>query len=84
MSLPTRTDLLTLNYSFLGQPFCNIPAKLNMNTTTLNYSFLGQPFVTNPDPATGPNSLSAVFGVLLKTNIKDINGIAIALFKDNI
>lgn len=47
MSLPTSTDLLTMNYSFLGQPFVNIPAKSTINLLTMDYSYLGQPFVSN-------------------------------------
>ena len=49
MALPTKTNLQTMDYPFLGQPFVSVPAKSSIDTTTMDYAFLGQPFVTNPD-----------------------------------
>ena len=50
MALPNSTDLQTMDYSFNGQPFVNVPAKSGIDTTTMDYSFQAQPFVTNPYP----------------------------------
>ncbi len=47
-SIPTKTELETMDYSYQGQPFVNVPAKENIDTTTMDYSYLAQPFVTNP------------------------------------
>jgi len=50
-------DLLTMDYSFHGQPFVDIPAKSSIDLTTMDYSFQGQPFVSFIEaeevPATG-------------------------------
>lgn len=52
MSLPTDTDLKTMDYSYLGQPFIMVPAKPTIDTSTMDISYLGQPFVTNPAEVT--------------------------------
>jgi len=44
--LPTANDLKTMDYSFQGQPFVDIPAKESINLETMDYAFQGQPFVT--------------------------------------
>lgn len=48
MALPTDEDLKTMDYSYLGQPFVFVPAKVTIDTETMDYPYLGQPFVTNP------------------------------------
>lgn len=54
MALPTKTELQTMDYAFLGKPFVYVPAKTGMNLPSMDYAFLGQPFVVNPDaPAAG-------------------------------
>lgn len=46
MSLPTRTEVLTMDYSFNGQPAVFVEAKvLSPSTLSMDYSFNGQPFV---------------------------------------
>ena len=45
MSLPTRDNLLTMDYSYFGQPFVQVPAK-SIDTNTMDYSYLGEPFWT--------------------------------------
>lgn len=44
MSAPTKDDLLTMNYAFLGQPFVNVAASPSIDTRTLDWAFLAQPF----------------------------------------
>lgn len=44
MALPTKTDLLRLDFTYLGQPFCDVEAK-TLNTQRLDFTFLGQPFI---------------------------------------
>lgn len=44
MPLPTRTDVLTLDYSGAGQPAAYIEAKaLSPSSATLDYSVAAQP-----------------------------------------
>ncbi len=45
MSLPTRAELKTLDWSFQGQPFCMVDAQGNVNLATMDWAFQGQPFV---------------------------------------
>jgi hypothetical protein len=45
MSLPTKSDLSTLNYAYLGQPMVVVSGTSAVNTSTLNYTYLGQPIV---------------------------------------
>jgi len=58
MSLPTSTDLETMDYSYQGQPFVDVPARSDIDTTTMDYSYQGQPFVTNPAPSALPTGNS--------------------------
>jgi len=44
MAKPTRTDIITMDYSFLGIPFVQVAAKSSIDTDGLDYSFLGEPF----------------------------------------
>lgn len=46
MAIPTASDLATLNFAWLGEPFADVPAKAAVNVATLDYAWLGQPFVT--------------------------------------
>ena len=48
MALPNKTDLQTMDYSYQGQPFVNVPSKSSIDLTTMDYSYQGQPFVGNP------------------------------------
>jgi len=51
MSLPTKTDLQTMDYAFQAQPFVNVPAKSTIDLTTMDYAYEAQPFVANPAAA---------------------------------
>jgi hypothetical protein len=44
MSLPTPTNLKTLDYTYKAQPFSNIPSKDSVNLKTLDYTYKAQPF----------------------------------------
>ena len=54
MALPIKSDVETMDYSYQGQPFVDIPGRSDVDTTTMDYSWLGQPFVTNPFGGTTP------------------------------
>lgn len=47
MSIPTKTDLETLDISYLGQPFCETASKNETDLFTMDYAYNGQPFVRN-------------------------------------
>ena len=47
MSLPTPTELLTMNFAYQGQPFVYVAAKSAIDLKTMDYAWLAQPFVAN-------------------------------------
>jgi len=62
MAFPTSTDLLTMDYSYNGMPFVNVPTNSTVNTFTMDYSQNGMPFVTNPG-VSGPTNIAGWDGV---------------------
>ena len=46
MSLPLAKDLKKMDYTYLGQPFVDVPAKSSINLKTMDYTYLAQPFVS--------------------------------------
>jgi hypothetical protein len=44
MALPTRDNLLTMDFSYMGEPFVQVAAKSSVDTDGLDYSYLGEPF----------------------------------------
>jgi len=54
MSLPTKTDLIKMDYAANGQPFVDIPAKSSIDLSTMDYSYKGEPFVRNGSADGGP------------------------------
>jgi len=67
MALPTPSDLTGLDYSFKGQPFCNIPAKSGLDLGSMDYSFQGQPFVSNPDASGGGTKYNETYSETVST-----------------
>lgn len=51
MALPTKTQLVTLDYARDGLPYCDVAAKSGIDTTTLDYALDGLPIVVTPDVA---------------------------------
>jgi len=45
MSLPTATDLDSMDYALLGLPFVDVETKAGQNTNSLDFVYLGLPFV---------------------------------------
>lgn len=60
MSLPTRDDLLTMDFSYMGQPFVQVAAKAGIDLNTLDYSYMGQPFWALPVTGGSPPVTSSV------------------------
>jgi len=54
MARITDTQLQTLDYGYLGQPFCYMPAKTAIVLKTLDYGYLGQPFATGVEEGVAP------------------------------
>lgn len=63
--------LSTMDYTYLGEPFVDVPAKLGLSLEKMDYVFLGQPFVPNLDdaPISGTVCWGHVTGVL-ETNTR--------------
>lgn len=82
MALPTSTQLQTMDWSYGGVPFVDVPAKAGINTGTMDWSYGGLPFVTNDGgtAVVGPVNLKTL-NTVAKANIKTINGIALANIK---
>ena len=74
MSLPTSTDLQTMDYSYGGLPFVDVPSNNTVNTQTMDWSYAGLPFVTNPS-VSGPTNIGGFDGVT-STNLQTISGVA--------
>ena len=52
MTLPSSTDLDSMDYAFQAQPYVSVPAKAGVNLGTMDYAFQAQPFVSNQYPTT--------------------------------
>jgi hypothetical protein len=61
MSLPTPTNLTTMDYTYQGQPFVDVPTKSTIDLTTMDYTYQGQPFVRNPNINTTSSSFFLLF-----------------------
>ncbi len=48
MSLPIQTDLIGLDFVKVGQPWCKVPARSDIDPTTLDIVKNGQPWGVNP------------------------------------
>jgi hypothetical protein len=44
MAKPTRSDIITMDYSYFGEPFVQVAAKSGIDTDGLDYSYFGEPF----------------------------------------
>lgn len=44
MALPTASDLLGLDYSFCGEPYCVVCPSASLQLSEMDISFLGEPF----------------------------------------
>lgn len=83
MSLPTPSDLQTLDYVYLGQPFCNVPAKSEVVLSGMDYVYQAQPFVSNEWGETpsgwshkimGMSNISSIIGIS-KSSISKVNNV---------
>lgn len=76
MALPTKSDLLTGQFSADGSPFVQVSAKAGIDTNTLEYSADGSPFWAVPETGGGASyTLTAAAGAFTLT------GIAAAIIK---
>ena len=77
MSLPSRDNILTMDYSFQAQPYVQVPAKSSITLGGIDYSFQAQPFEGIEFPV---SNISKVSGVA-ESSIKKISGVAIGSIK---
>lgn len=72
MSLPTHNNLLTMDFSYMGQPFVQVAAKSGIDLNTLDYSHMGEPFwaissdYVPPDPPVVTAVSRRYFGILIQ------------------
>ncbi len=69
MALVTPTTLKSMDYSFNGEPFVDVPAKDSIDLTLMDYAFNGQPFVRNYGVA-APTEISVTKG--LRYSVKSV------------
>jgi hypothetical protein len=60
MALPSNTNLATLDYAYLGQPFVQVEAKA-LNSVSMDIAYLAQPFVAVGPGATPPAGTRYIF-----------------------
>lgn len=54
MGLPTRDNIITLDFPKSGQSWCRVPAKSDIDPQTLDWAYWGQPWGANPWGGVGP------------------------------
>lgn len=59
MSLPTATDVGTLDYVYLAAPANNAESKSGQDTGSLDYVYLASPFFGAPSGAVPPPAYNA-------------------------
>lgn len=85
MAIPSANDVLTMNWSYAGLPFVDVPTNNTVNTQTMNWAYAGLPFVTNLS-VTGPLNIGGWDGVnssniqaitsVTYANLQTINGVS--------
>ena len=72
-------DLKTMDYSFGGEPFVEVPSKSTVNTKTMDYAFSGRPFVTNDSPGGGPGPTSILsISSVVQTSVNAVVGVTLS------
>lgn len=73
MALPNSTEIATMDWSYTGLPFVDVPGNSTVNTQTMDWSYAGLPFVTNPS-ISGPTNIGSFDGVT-STNLQTYSGV---------
>lgn len=81
MALPTKSDLLTGQFSADGSPFVQVAAKAGIDTNTLEYSADGSPFWAVPETGGGGGGNVKKFVTVPIANIKKALGVPAANIK---
>ena len=50
MAIPNKTNLQTMDYSYMGVPYVQVASKSGIDLDGLDYSFFGQPFYGAEEP----------------------------------
>lgn len=72
MALPSKDDVVLLQFSSTGAPWARVTAKPSIDTNTLEYSSYGPPWWAQPDAAIPVEYVNATLWV----NISHFNSIA--------
>ena len=81
MALPERSDLETMDFAYLAQPFVDVAGNSGIDTFTMDRVYLAQPYVTNPVGGAAPStSIKELLGVA-QASVKKFSGIALASIK---
>lgn len=77
----TKANIETLDYMYLGSPYCDVPGQDALDTQTLDYMYLGAPFVgALSGAAPAATSIKKIMGVA-QASVKKYNGVALASIK---
>ena len=60
MGLLDQNDLISLDYSYLGEPFLFVAADPDIDLLSMDYSYLGEPFVSNWVTGTATNKIKKI------------------------
>lgn len=80
MALLSRINILTMDYSFQGQPYVQVASKNGINLDSMDYVFQARPFwgfkLCNISKVSGviESSIKIISGII-KTNIDKISGV---------
>ena len=61
MTIPTKTNLQTMDYSSFGEPYVQVGSKSGVEFDGLDYSFFGEPFWGAEDGAEPPTGIPKHF-----------------------
>jgi hypothetical protein len=59
MTTPSKDNLLTMDYAYLGVPFVNVQTKDSQTTSSLDFAYLGLPFVGAYNSFVPPSTFDA-------------------------
>ena len=73
MALPTRTEIITMDFSANGSPFCFVASKSGQDGNGMDYSDDGSPFWFTP-VAVAAGNIEAIGGETYATDVAKVGG----------
>lgn len=80
MARPTKTEVLTGEFSLYGEPWIYVGAKSAVDVDTLEFSLFGEPWHGTEEAAAGGGDIKTINGIAL-ANVKTWSGVAIVNVK---